>query len=113
MRENFRYFIAVPITAFESKHIGYHLKKLRIFLGKKQNAIVANTEHASSTISDLERYGNNPNFNTIRDYVKSLGAEFYAFVPANFLSTGFDPTYSEFRLVQITSETLLQIVTNK
>ena len=113
MGENFRYFIAVPITTFESKHIGYHLKKLRIFLGKKQSTIAANTTHASSTISDLERYGKNPNFNIIQGYVKSLGAEFYAFVPANFLSTGFDPIHPEFRMVQIASETLLQIVTIK
>jgi len=113
MGENFRYFIAVPITSFESKHIGYHLKKLRIFLGKKQSSIAADTAHAPSTISDLERYGKNPNFNTIQDYIKSLGAEFYAFVPANFLSTEFDAAYSEFRLVQITSEKQLQKVARK
>lgn len=109
MEKKFRYFIAVPITDLESAHIGHHLRRLREFLDIKQCAAAANTEHSPSTISDMERHRKNPKFCTIQSYVKALGAEFYAFVPAGFLSADMDLTNSRLIMVQISPEELVKI----
>ena len=109
MEKKFRYFIAVPITDVESNHIGYHLKRLRDFLDVKQCAVIAHTAHCPSTISDIERHRKNPKFYTIQNYIKALGAEFYAFVPADFLSADMDLTSSRFMMVQISPEELVKI----
>ena len=109
MVKDFRYFIAVPITDLDAKHIGYHLKRLREFLGEKQRKIIENTSHCPSTISKMEKRGVNPQFNTIQSYIKALGAEFYAFVPANLFAAEFVSKHPEFIVVQITPEELRKI----
>ena len=112
MEKKFRYFIAVPITDLDSNHIGQHLKRLRKFLDVKQCTVAEHTEHWASTISDIERHGENPNFLTIQNYVKAIGAEFYAFVPADFLSSEAELTRTRFVLVQISQEELTKIKEN-
>ena len=109
MEKKFRYFIAVPITDLESNHIGYHLKRLRDFLNVKQCAVTEHTVHCPSTISDIEGHRKNPKFHTIQNYIKALGAEFYAFVPADFLSAEMTLTNSHFMVVQISPEELVKI----
>ena len=67
------------------------------------------TGYCDSTISDLERRRKNPKFYTIQSYLKALGVEFYAFVPADGFASDFALNKSEFILVQITHEELIQI----
>ena len=109
MEKEFRYFMAIPLSDLDSKHPGYHLKKVRRLLNVKQCKIAENTDHCDSTISDLERRRKNPKFYTIQSYLKALGVEFYAFVPADGLTTVNDPDKSEYILVQITHEELMRI----
>ena len=109
MVKDFRYFIAVSITDLDANHIGYHLKRLREFLGEKQRKVTDNTNHCPSTISKMEKRGVNPQFNTIQSHMKALGVEFYAFVPAKFLSAKLDLEHPEFMVVQITPEELRKI----
>ena len=79
MEKKFRYFMAIPLSDLDSKHPGYHLKKVRRLLNVKQCKVAENTDHCDSTISDLERRRKNPKFYTIQLYLKALGVEFYAF----------------------------------
>ena len=109
MEKKFRYFMAIPLSDLESKHPGYHLKKVRNLLDVKQCKVAEKTEHCDSTISDLERRRKNPKFYTIQNYLKALGVEFYAFVPADGFSSVTEQEKSEFILVQITHEELMQI----
>lgn len=109
MEKKFRYFMAIPLTDLETKHPGHHLKKVRKLLDVKQCQLAEKTEHCDSTISDLERCRKNPKFYTIQNYLKALGVEFYAFVPADGLDTDSEHIKSKFVLVQITHEDLLQI----
>ena len=110
MEKKFRYFLAIPLSNLEQNHIGYYLKKARKILNLKQCRIAEKTMHHDSTISDLERYGANPNFYTIQNYVKALGAEFYAFIPVNDLSVEGELSKSDFRLVRIASDELMKIM---
>ena len=109
MEKKFRYFMAIPLSDLESKHPGCHLKKVRNLLDVKQCKVAEKTEHCDSTISDLERRRKNPKFYTIQNYLKALGVEFYAFVPADDFSSVTEQERSEFILVQITHEELMQI----
>lgn len=109
MEKNFRYFMAIPLSGLEQNHIGYYLKKARKILNLKQCRIAEKTMHHDSTISDLERYGRNPNFYTIQNYVKALGAEFYAFIPANDLSVDGEQAKASFQLVRIAADELMKI----
>ncbi|MBQ3172376.1 MAG: helix-turn-helix transcriptional regulator [Mailhella sp.] len=109
MEKKFRYFMAIPLSDLESKHPGYHLQKVRKLLDVKQCKVAEKTEHCDSTISDLERRRKNPKFYTIQSYLKALGVEFYAFVPADGVSSAINQEKSEFILVQITHEELMQI----
>ena len=109
MEKKFRYFMAIPLSDLESKHPGYHLQKMRKLLDVKQCKVAEKTEHCDSTISDLERRRKNPKFYTIQSYLKALGVEFYAFVPADGFSSASEQEKSEFILVQITHEELMQI----
>mgnify|MGYP003490669267 CR=1 FL=1 len=109
MEKKFRYFMAIPLSDLESKHPGYHLQKMRKLLDVKQCKVAEKTEHCDSTISDLERRRKNPKFYTVQSYLKALGVEFYAFVPANDLAIEAEQSKFEFILVQITHEELMQI----
>ena len=109
MEKKFRYFMAIPLSDLDSKHPGYHLKKVRRLLNVKQCKVAEKTEHCDPTISDLERRRKNPKFYTIQSYLKALGVDFYAFVPADGLTSGNDSDKSEYILVQITHEELIQI----
>ena len=109
MEKKFRYFMAIPLSDLDSKHLGYHLKKVRRLLNVKQCKIAENTDHCDSTISDLERRRKNPKFYTIQSYLKALGVEFYAFVPANDLSVDGERFKASLQLVRITSDELMQI----
>ena len=109
MEKKFRYFIAIPLADLEAKHPGHHLKSVRKFLNVKQCRVIEKTEHCDSTISDLERHRKNPKFYTIQNYLKALGVEFYAFIPADGLATVIEQDKSEFILVQITHDELMQI----
>ena len=109
MERKFRYFMAIPLTDLESMHPGHHLKEVRKLLNVKQCKVAEKTEHCDSTISDLERRRKNPKFYTIQSYLKALGVEFYAFVPADGFSSAIKQEKSEFILVQITHEELMQI----
>lgn len=101
--------MAIPLSDLDSKHPGYHLKKVRRLLNVKQRNVAEKTDHCDSTISDLERSRGNPKFYTIQSYLKALGVEFYAFVPADGLASVNEPDKSEYILVQITHEELMQI----
>ena len=101
--------MAIPLSDLESKHPGYHLQKVRKLLDVKQCKVAEKTEHCDSTISDLERRRKNPKFYTIQSYLKALGVEFNAFVSADGLTSGNEPDKSEYILVQITYEELIQI----
>ena len=101
--------MAIPLSDLESKHPGYHLQKVRKLLDVKQCKVAEKTEHCDSTISDLERRRKNPKFYTIQNYLKALGVEFYAFVTAVGFSSVTEQEKSEFILVQITHEELMQI----
>ena len=109
MEKKFRYFMAIPLTDLEKVHPRHHLKEVRKLLNVKQCKVAEKTEHCDSTISDLERRRKNPKFYTIQSYLKALGVEFYAFVPADGLTSGNEPDKSEYTLVQITHEELMQI----
>lgn len=109
MEREFRYLMAIPLTGLESNHIGYYLRRARKVLDLKQSYVAEKTVLCESTISDLERYGVNPNFTTIQNYMKALGLEFYAFIPANSLDSGGVWTKSEVILVQIASDELIKI----
>ena len=109
MEKKFRYFMAIPLSDLDSKHLGYHLKKVRRLLNVKQCKIAENTDHCDSTISDLERCRKNPKFYTIQSYLKALGVEFYAFIPADGFASVSKEDKTEFILVQITHEELMQI----
>ena len=109
MEKKFCYFMAIPLSDLESKHPGYHLQKVRKLLNVKQCKVAEKTEHCDSTISDLERRRKNPKFYTIQSYLKALGVDFYAFVPADGLTSGNESDKSEYILVQITHEELIQI----
>ena len=109
MEKKFRYFMAIPLTDLEAKHPGYYLKRVRKLLDVRQCKVAEKTEHCDSTISDLERRRKNPKFYTIQNYLKALGVEFYAFVPADDFSSVTEQERSEFILVQITHEELIQI----
>ena len=104
--------MAIPLTEMESNHPGYHLKKVRQLLDVKQCKIAEKTEHCDSTISDLERRRKNPKFYTLQSYLKALGVEFYAFVPADDLAIETEQSKFEFILVQIPHEELVQITTS-
>lgn len=109
MEKKFRYFIAIPLSELESKHLGIFLKETRDLLDVKQCRIIEKTPHCDSTIIDLERRCKNPYFQTIQNYVKALGAEFYAFVPADALVSDVDVLKPELLLVKITPEELINI----
>ena len=109
MEKKFRYFMAIPLSDLDSKHLGYHLRKVRRLLNVKQCKVAEKTDHCDSTISDLERRRGNPKFCTIQSYLKALGVEFYAFVPANDLAIEAEQSKFEFILVQIPHEELVQI----
>ena len=101
--------MVIPLSDLDSKHPEYHLQKVRKLLDVKQCKVAEKTEHCDSTISDLERRRKNPKFYTIQNYLKALGVEFYAFVPADGFSSVTKQEKSEFILVQITHEELMQI----
>ena len=109
MNKKFRYFIAIPLTELESKHLGIFLKETRVLLDMKQCRLIEKTPHCDSTISDLERQCKNPYFQTIQNYLKGLGVEFYAFVPADTLAADAAFLKTELLLVKITPEELIEI----
>ncbi len=109
MEKKFRYFMAIPLTDLETKHPGHHLKRVRELLNVKQCQLTEKTTHCDSTISDLERRRKNPKFYTIQSYLKALGVEFYAFIPADGLASVIEQDKAEFILVQITHDELMQI----
>ena len=109
MEKKFRYFMAIPLTDLETTHPGHHLKRVRKLLNVKQCRVTEKTEYCDSTISDLERRRKNPKFYTIQSYLKALGVEFYAFVPTDGFASDFELNNSEFVLVQITHDELMQI----
>ena len=108
MERKFQYFRAITLTSLESNHVGHDLKRARKFLKLKQCHVADKTEHCTSTISDLERYGTNPNFNTVQNYVNALGVKLCVLVPVDDLNEDKNPASSDILLMQVTPEKLVK-----
>jgi len=109
MEGTFLYFRAITLTSLESNHVGHKLQNIRVSLNLKQCHVADKTARCISTISDLERYGKNPKFNTVQDYVKALGAELCVLVPVNTPEEDKTLASSEVLLAQVTPDGLLKI----